>query len=141
LKGRECERLLAREAIPCYFTTKRSIIKKMVYRGICLANECRQYGYDAIEVYPYASKRRLFGTPIPKKTTASGIAWLRNKIDSLMPNKKACDEKWDHDLCDAVIAAYTGLLYLCGNTQALGNSGEGYIHVPQIRASQPVISP
>lgn len=112
----------------------------MVYRGRSLANELRQHGYCVIEVYPYASKRRLFGSPIPKKTTASGIAWLRSKADSLLLNNKAGDEKWDHDLCDALLAAYTGLLYLCGDTQALGNSGEGYIHVPRTSASQSNIS-
>jgi predicted nuclease with RNAse H fold len=129
-KGRESERLLAQQAIPCYFTTKRSIIKKMVYRGIHLARELDRLGYKVIEVYPYASKRRLFGSPVPRKTTAAGIVWLRDKIDTLVLNPEAVNEQWNLDLCDATIAAYTGLLYLEDNTQALGNSREGYIYIP-----------
>ena len=140
LKGRECERMLAREAIPCYFTTKRSIIKHMVYRGIRLESELRQHGFTVIEAYPFASKRRLFGGFIPKKSTASGIAWLRNKIDGLVLSKQASDERWNHDLCDAAIAAYTGLLFLEGTTQALGNGTEGYIHIPRTQATQPAVS-
>jgi hypothetical protein len=34
LKGGECERELARRRVPCYFTTKGSIIRTIVYRGI-----------------------------------------------------------------------------------------------------------
>jgi predicted nuclease with RNAse H fold len=39
VKGRNCERELAKLGIPCYFTTKKSIIKAMVYRGIKLKTE------------------------------------------------------------------------------------------------------
>jgi predicted nuclease with RNAse H fold len=131
-KGRECERRMAKEGIPCYFTTKKSIIKKMVYRGIRLAGELRQHGYDVIEVYPYASKRRLFGSHIPKKTTSAGIAWLRNRLNDLFHKRDIYTENWSHDLCDAAIAAYTGFLHMHGNTEALGESKEGYIYLPRI---------
>jgi predicted nuclease with RNAse H fold len=137
-KGRECERLLAKERIPCYFTTKRSIIKEMVYRGMKLADDLRQNGFKVIEVYPYASKRRLFGSPIPKKTSAARIAWLREKVDGITLDDRACTGRWNHDLCDALIAAYTGLLFLKGNTQALGNTREGYIYIPRSGSLQPV---
>jgi predicted nuclease with RNAse H fold len=131
LKGRECERQMAKERIPCYFTTKKSIIKNMVYRGIRLTGELKQRGYDVIEVYPYASKRRLFGSYIPKKTTSAGIKWLRNRLNSLFHDNNIYGEKWGHDLCDAAIAAYTGFLYMHGNTEALGESTEGYIYLPR----------
>ena len=123
---------MAKEGISCYFTTKKSIIKKMVYRGIRLADELRQYGYDVIEVYPYASKRRLFGKYIPKKTTSAGIAWLRNRLNGLLYNCDIYGEKWNHDLCDAAIAAYTGFLYKHGEIEAFGDSAEGYIYLPLI---------
>ena len=59
VKGRSCEWELARLGIPCYFTTKKSIIKAMVYRGIRLKAELESMGCEVIEVYPYASKVRL----------------------------------------------------------------------------------
>src|SRR5690349_10986280 len=70
--GRECERALARLGIGCYFTTKRSIIKEMVYRGMRLKRRLEAEGLAVIEVYPYASKVRLFGKPLPRKSSAQG---------------------------------------------------------------------
>ena len=66
-KGRQCERELAKAGIPCYFTTKRSIIKEMIYRGMKLRTELSERNFKVIEVYPYASKVRLFSKPIPSK--------------------------------------------------------------------------
>ncbi len=65
---------LSRCRIPCYYTTKRSIIKDMVYRAIALKDEITARGYQVIEVYPYAAKVRLLGRHIPKKITPEGIA-------------------------------------------------------------------
>ena len=127
-KGRLSERELARSGIPCYFTTKKSIIKKMVERAINLKHELEGLGYTVIEVYPYASKVRLFGTPVPRKTTAEGLAWLRNRMKSLIK----CPEItiWSHDLCDAAVAAYTGYLYVTGDVDMVGDEGEGLIYIP-----------
>jgi predicted nuclease with RNAse H fold len=129
LKGRNCERQLAKLGIPCYFTTKKSIIKKMVERGIRIKRQLEQQGHEVIEVYPYASKVRLFGKPIPKKTTSEGLAWLRKKLSSLFIDIHL--DKWSHDLCDAAIAAYTGYLYVCGNAEAVGNEEDGLIYIPK----------
>jgi len=86
VKGRSCERELARLGIPCYFTTKKSIIKAMVYRGIRLRTELEAMGYEVIEVYPYASKVRLFGKPIPAKLKPAGLAFLKQHISQLLPD-------------------------------------------------------
>ena len=82
VKGRNCERELAKLGIPCYFTTKKSIIKAMVYRGIRLKTELEAMGYKVIEVYPYASKLRLFGKPIPSKLNPDGLTFLKQRISS-----------------------------------------------------------
>jgi predicted nuclease with RNAse H fold len=37
---------------------------------------------------------------------------------------------FDHDLCDAAVAAYTALLYHQNRVEALGNSEEGLIFIP-----------
>lgn len=129
-KGRWCEQELARRAAPCYFTTKKSIIKQMVYRGVALKRRLARRGCEVVEVYPYASKVRLFGRPVPRKCTAEGESWLREKISGLLRNQQPRLERWSHDLCDAAVAAYTGFLYARGRTEALGKAEEGLIHIP-----------
>jgi predicted nuclease with RNAse H fold len=128
-KRRLSERELARSGIPCYFTTKKSIIKKMVGRAVNLKRELEGLGYTVIEVYPYASKVCLFGTPVPRKTTTEGLAWLRNRIKSLINYPEI--PSWNHDLCDAALAAYTGYLYVKGDVDMVGDVGEGLIYIPK----------
>ncbi|MBM3119647.1 MAG: DUF429 domain-containing protein [Chloroflexi bacterium] len=128
--GRLCEQELACRAAPCYFTTKKSIIRRMVYRGMALKDKVAQQGCKVIEVYPYASKVRLFGKPIPRKNMAKGRFWLREKLIALLKNRQPFLEQWNHDLCDAAIAAYTGFLYAHGKTEALGDVQEGLIYIP-----------
>jgi len=129
-KGRNCERELARLGIPCYFTTKKSIIKAMVYRGIGLKTKLESEGYKVIEVYPYASKLRLFGKNIPKKTTPTGLAFLKQYICQLLPNITPDVDGFKHDMCDAAIAAYTAFLCSQGKTELCGEPEEGTICLP-----------
>ena len=129
VKGRACERELARMGIPCYFTTKRSIIKEMVVRGIALRRGLEKLGYVVIEVYPFASKVRLFGKPIPRKTRSEGLLWLREKVKELTDSRDVCD--WSHDLCDAAMATYTGILYSRGDIDVMGDEEEGLLYIPK----------
>ena len=130
IKGRSCERELARLGIPCYFTTKKSIIKAMVYRGIRLKTELEFKGHEVIEVYPYASKVRLFGRNIPKKTTPAGVAFLKQHISCLLPGIAPYADGFNHDLCDAAIAAYTAFLHSQNKTELCGEPEEGTICLP-----------
>ncbi len=130
VKGRSCERELAGLGIPCYFTTKKSIIKAMVYRGIRLKIELEAIGYKVIEVYPYASKVRLFGKNICKKTTPAGLAFLKQHISRLLPDIARYVDEFNHDMCDAAIAAYTAFLHSQGKTELYGEAGEGVICLP-----------
>jgi len=130
-KGRDCERELARLGIPCYFTTKRSIIKPMVCRGIGIRVELEGRGYQVMEVYPYASKVRLWGKYIPKKTTYEGMAFLKGHIASLLPCLGPYIARFNHDLCDAAIAAYTAYLHPLGETERIGDPEEGAIYIPE----------
>ncbi len=130
VKGRGCERELARLGIQCYFTTKKSIIKAMVYRGIRLRTRLESMGYEVIEVYPYASKVRLFGGNIPKKATPAGVAFLKQHISRLLPNIAPYVAEFNHHLYDAAIAAYTAFLHSQGKTEPCGEDGEGVIYLP-----------
>ena len=129
-KGRQCERELSALGIGCYYTTKRSIIKGMVYRGISLKAELERRGHTVIEIYPYASKLRLFG-PLPRKTTVAGRWALQEGLQRLIPSVPSPQENLlSHDALDALLAAYTGFLYNCGETEALGDLSEGLLHIP-----------
>ena len=129
-KGRQCERELSVLGIGCYYTTKRSIIKGMVYRGIRLKADLEKQGHTVIEIYPYASKVRLFG-PLPKKTTVAGRRTLQAGLQHLIPSVPSPQKDlFSHDALDALLAAYTGFLYNCGETDALGDPSESLLHIP-----------
>jgi len=129
-KGRQCERELSALGIGCYYTTKRSIIKGMVYRGIRLKAGLEKQGHTVIEIYPYASKVRLFG-PLPRKTTVAARRALQEGLQCLILSVPSPQEDLlSHDALDALLAAYTGFLYHCDRTEALGDSSEGLLHIP-----------
>jgi predicted nuclease with RNAse H fold len=129
-KGRQCERKLSALGIGCYYTTKRSIIKGMVYRAISLKAMLEKQGHNVIEIYPYASKVRLFGS-LPRKTTVAGRRSLQALLHRLIPSVPSSQEDLlSHDALDALLAAYTGFLYDCGRTEALGDPSEGLLHIP-----------
>jgi len=132
-KGRICERELSRRGIPCYYTTKKSIIKNMVYRAIGLKREIAARGCEVIEVYPYATKVALFGRSIPPKSKPAGISFLRERLVQFMPQLAPYLPRFSHDLCDAIIAAYTAYLYAQGEAEVLGDTEEGAICVPAAR--------
>jgi len=129
-KGRQCERELSAWGIGCYYTTKRSIIRGMVYRGIRLKTELQRRGFTVIEVYPYASRVRLFG-PLPRKTTVAGRWALQALLQRLIPAVPSPHEDLlPHDALDALLAAYTGFLYNWGETETLGDPSEGLLYIP-----------
>jgi len=132
-KNRQCDQELRQQGIPCYPTTKKTFIKSLIYRGIefktSIGREVKQAG-QVIEVYPFASKVRLFGKNIPRKTTKQGMSFLRYKLEDILPALKPYYDMFDHDLYDAAMAAYTALLHHQNRVDALGNSEEGLIFIP-----------
>ena len=132
-KNRQCDQELRRQGIPCYPTSKKTFVRSLIYRGIALKNsigrEAKQAG-QVIEVYPFASKVRLLGKAMPQKTTKQGMSFLRDKLGDILPGLKPYSDMFDHDLCDAAVAAYTALLHHQNRVEALGNSEEGLIFIP-----------
>ena len=132
-KNRQCDQELRQQGIPCYPTSKKTFVKDLIYRGIelktSIGREVKQAG-QVIEVYPFASKVRLFGKTVPRKTTKQGMSFLRDKLGDILPGLKPYLDMFDHDLCDAAVAAYTALLYHQNRVEALGNSEEGLIFIP-----------
>lgn len=130
-KTRTAEVELSARRIPFYWTTRRSIIKKMVYRAISLRSALESRGHHVIEVFPYATKMRLWGRQMPKKNTPEGVTFLRQKLELLLPN---LGQRWsdlDHDRADALMATYTVWLHHRGQTESLGIAAEGQIVIPR----------
>jgi len=132
VKSRSCERELNRQGIYCFPTTKKTFIKAMIYRGIRLKAELENIGCETIEVYPYASKVRLFGNVIPPKSKLAGLAFLKRHISRLLPEITPFIDGFDHHLCDATIAAYTAFLCSQGKTELYGEPEEGMICIPVV---------
>jgi predicted nuclease with RNAse H fold len=132
-KNRQCDQELRQQGIPCYPTSKKTFIKDLIYRGIELKNSIGREAKQAcqvIEVYPFASKVRLFGKAIPQKTTKQGTSFARDKLGDILPGIEPYLDMFNHDLFDAAVAAYTALLYHQNRVDALGNSREGIILIP-----------
>ncbi len=132
-KNRQCDQELRRLGIPCYPTSKKSFVKDLIYRGIelkaMIEHRLKQFS-EVIEVYPFASKVRLFGKHLPSKTTKEGTNLIRTKLGDILPALKPYLHMFDHDLCDATLAAYTAWLYHENRTKALGDGREGLIFIP-----------
>ena len=132
---RSAETALAALGISAYWTNKSCFIKPMVLRGIDLAVAISDLGPEVIEIYPYASKRRLFGGALPRKgkTTREGRQFLQQSLAALVPGVSDTGQLLSHDELDALIGAYTAYLYANGRAEELGRAGERTIVVPSLQ--------
>jgi len=129
--GRACERALAREGIGSFFTTKRSLIKGLVYRALRLRRALEGMGVAVLEVFPYATRVRLWGRPLPPKASPKGLRLVREGLQALgLDLGPWRDAPLTHDEADALLSAFTGLLWLEGQAEAVGREDEGRIVVP-----------
>lgn len=131
LKGRSAERALSALGISCYYTTKRSFIKPMIYRAMTLKRELEARGATVLEVYPYASKVALWKPIPPNKRTFAHRKFIERHLALIFPGLQSLTTRLTHDLCDALIAAHTAYLHSRGKTQALGDPAEEQIIVPK----------
>jgi len=125
--GRLAERELSKIGISSYYTTKKTIIKPMIYKAIKWAKFLRHYGFRVIEIYPYATKVRLFGKPVPSKTKHLSV--LKDLVVGL--GFPTMIFGYNHDQIDAILAAYTGLLYIQRNFDEVGDETESKIVIPK----------
>lgn len=127
--GRSCERELVKMGIPLYFTTKKSIIKKMIYRAMRLTGVLGEN--RVIEIYPYSIKVCLFGKPIPNKSTKEGLSILKELISEVLNIPLNELISLNHDICDAILACHVAYLHLEGKTMSIGDEEESPIVIPQ----------
>ena len=135
-KGRVAEEDLAANGIGCFYTNKRSIIVKLIYRAIEVRTELEQRGQQVIEAYPYATKVKLFNGKVPAKSKPESLMFLRRRLPELVAGLEPYAKDLNHDRCDAVLTAYTGRLSQAGLTEQVGCEEEGYITIPVGPASR-----
>ncbi len=126
---REAERALVALGLGVMWTTKRTLLRPLIEWAIAQRRALEAAGKTVIEVYPYASKVLLWGRPPARKATKAGRRWLQERLSRLVPGLPA-HGLLSHDQLDAVVAAYTALLWQRGQGRALGCPQEGVIVVP-----------
>jgi len=132
-KGRLLELELARMGISCFFTSKGSIIRKLIYRAIGLSQRLQKLGFDVIEVYPHATKVVLFGDSVPPKNSSGSLAFMKAHLPRLIGGLEPYLDAMDQITCDALVNAYTAVLHSLDGTDLLGsNEGGGLLALPKL---------
>ena len=132
-KGRQAELELARMGISCFFTNKRSIVTRLVYRAVTLNQQLTELGHNLIEVYPHASKMLLFGDNLPsKKNAKESQQFLRERLPSLIAGLDDYLDSLDSSSFDSLINAHIALLHARDETDLVGSHSEGYIALPKL---------
>lgn len=99
-------------------------MKYLTERGIELAGELRELGFDVIEVHPRTSALILYGSD-------SREDWISN-----FPDQWETDSELSEHEVDSVLAAITGFLYLKGKVEEVGAEDEKII-IPREGATIP----
>jgi predicted nuclease with RNAse H fold len=131
-KGRQLELELAQMGISCFFTSKGSIIRKLIYRAIGLRQRLQKLGFDVIEVYPHATKVVLFGDSVPPKNSSGNLTYMKEHLPQLIGGLDPYLENMDRHTCDALINSYTALLHSRDGTDLLGSTQEGLLALPKL---------
>ena len=131
-KGRQSEIELASLGISCFYTSKGSIIRNLIYRSIRLSGELGKAGYPVIEVYPHATKVLLFGDKAPPKNSPKAVGFLKERLVGLVQGLDPYLDTMDRNTCDAVLNAYTAVLHHRDSTDKLGTPEEGTLVLPRL---------
>lgn len=137
LRGREAERAMSALGIGIYYLTKKAFARSWIQRSLRLADRLSRLGYRVLEVYPYGTKRRLWGRALPPKETLQGRRFLRARLEELgllLPDGRLPSH---HEL-DALVAAYTAWLHDRGGTECHGDPDEGAIVLPRPKGTSPL---
>ncbi len=122
---RECERILRSRKINVFWCLIQSM-QGLTERGMKLAQQLRELGFDVIESYPGAAQDIL---GITRKKIS--IEELKQGLIEFGLSGEFVDSKTTHDELDAITSALVGYFYLSGLYEGLGNEDEGYLIVPR----------
>lgn len=127
---RRCERELKRRGVNVYPCLLPSM-QKLTARGIRLANTLRNLGIPVIESYPGAAQDIM---RIPRK--GAGIEWLKLGLGRFGIRGSYLEEDVSHDELDAITSALVGSFHLANLTEALGDSDEAPLIIPDLNAKR-----
>jgi predicted nuclease with RNAse H fold len=125
-RSRQVERDLLHLGVP---TLATALLKVLARRGIRLAGSLRAAGWEPMEVYPHATLR-LLGLPTAGKRTEIGRRRIHQALRPLIPGLDHPNAS-EHQL-DAVVCAYTALLWHTGRTRLVGAEDEGVMAIPNV---------
>ena len=135
--SRGCEKKLLREGISIY-PAGAGFFKEITLAGINLKNRLEQKNIPVIEIYPYASRKRLkIGIGAKKRKTA-GRKHIQFDLARYIPNLTTLPVL-GADLLDALIGAYTVYLHSVGKSESI--MGDGEIVIPKSSQMDFSVSP
>ncbi|MEO7715227.1 MAG: DUF429 domain-containing protein [Capsulimonas sp.] len=124
--NRECERVLRKRGVGVYPPLLPSM-QALTARGIALAQRIRDLGVPVIEGFPGVAQDIL---GIPRKKAS--VTYLRDGLARFGILGEFQEGRVSHDELDAITVAITGLFYLAGRYEALGDEQEGCLIVPYL---------
>ena len=127
---RYCERILKKRGVNVYPSLIRSM-QNLTARGIKLATRFRALGIPVIESYPGAAQD-IIG--IPRKRADVGL--LKAALGEFGLRGAFTSKPVTHDELDAITSAIVGQFFLNGNFEALGNTEEEYLIIPEISSDK-----
>jgi predicted nuclease with RNAse H fold/dephospho-CoA kinase len=127
---RSCERILKKRGINVYPSLIQSM-QTLTARGIRMAEYFRSQGIPVIESYPGAAQDIM---NIPRKKAS--LELLKSGLIELGIRGEFCNELISHDELDAITSAIVGFFFWNGKFEALGNTEEGYLIIPDINNTQ-----
>jgi len=120
---RECDLELRRRRIK-FFPITIGPMRGLTRRGIALRQSLEKLGFKVIEVFP-GGAQDVLRLPRKQHSLPRLVRGLRTLgLKGLMPTVTG-------DEADAATCALTGLLYLRGDHEALGDADEGQIIMPK----------
>lgn len=123
---RYCERVLKRRGVNVYPALIPSM-QRLTARGIWLAKVLREHGVPVIESYPGAAQDIL---NIPRKRAS--LELLREGLAEFGLTGKFLRDPVTHDELDAVTSALVGVFFWAGKFEALGESVEEALFIPDL---------
>ncbi|MBN3869512.1 ribonuclease H-like domain-containing protein [Nostoc sp. JL33] len=127
---RSCERILKKRGINVYPSLIRSM-QNLTARGIRLAKYFREKGIAVIESYPGAAQDIM---NIPRKKAS--IELLKIGLSEFGVRGEYTEQPISHDELDAITSAIVGVFFWHGKFEALGNSEEEYLIIPDVNSIQ-----
>jgi len=120
---RKCDLELIRRGIRLLPPTLGPM-RLLTKRGIALRMKLEEMGFRVIEAFPGATRNAL-GIPSKKHGLENVINALRRL------GVKISGEEITDDETDAIVCALTGLFFIRGEYEAVGESSEGVIIIPR----------